>query len=127
MMGPIYHCRRSSLYVPCMQLTLETLAHLGLSVSNGYLLVLDSNVLYTPHAHSLTMFFIYTSFNILTFGGSLTWPTVSTRPPSRPAPHRCRCSMSVSMSNVGANVRCLVQYMLNSVINIVSFYLRLII
>jgi len=72
-----------------MQLTLETLALLGLGVSNEYLLVLDPNVLYTPHARSLTKLFIYTSFNTRTFGAhhldQTTEPTYSAQ---------------VSMSNV---------------------------
>jgi len=38
------------LHVPCMQLSLETLALLGFGAAKEYLLVLDPNVLYTPHA-----------------------------------------------------------------------------
>jgi len=37
-------------FVSCMQPSPETLALLGLGVFRGYLLVLDPNVLYTPHA-----------------------------------------------------------------------------
>ena len=44
-------------------LPLKTLALLGLGVSSGYLLVLDPNVLYTPHALSLIRLYIYTGFN----------------------------------------------------------------
>jgi len=60
--------------------------------------VLNPNVLYTPHALSLIRPFIYTDFNARIFGGPLMWPTISTRPPSRPSPHRCRCLMPMPMS-----------------------------
>jgi len=38
------------LHVPCMQLSWKTLVLLGFGAVREYVLVLDPNVLYTPHA-----------------------------------------------------------------------------
>ena len=38
------------IHVPCMEHSLETLTLMGLEASMEYLLVLDLDVLYTPHA-----------------------------------------------------------------------------
>jgi len=73
-------------------LPLKTLALLGLGVSSGYLLVLDPNVLYTPHALSLIKPCIYTGFNTRILRAHLRGPL------SRPD-HRA------NLLHAGADVR----------------------
>jgi len=46
----IYSTSALIIHVSCMQLSLEILTLMGLGASRVYLLVLDLNVLYTPHA-----------------------------------------------------------------------------
>ena len=41
------------IHVPCMQLSLETLTFFSIGATREYLLVLDLNVLYTPHTWTL--------------------------------------------------------------------------
>jgi len=51
--GPSVTVGALALTYHACNLPLKTLALLGIGVSSGYLLVLDPNVLYTPHALSL--------------------------------------------------------------------------
>jgi len=79
-------------------LPLKILALLGIGIFRGYLLVLDSNVLYTPHALSLIRPYIYTGFNTC-IPGPLTWPINLTWPPNWHAPHRCQCPITWALSS----------------------------
>jgi len=68
---------------PCIQLSPETLTLLDFGAVREYLLVLDPNVLYTPHAWTLPWlrYFLHLGFNSYYLWAPLTWSIIATRPP----------------------------------------------
>jgi len=77
--GPSFTVGALAFTYHACSLPLKTLALLGLGVSSGYLLMLDPNVLYTPHALSLIRPYIYTGFNTRILGAHLRIGRVSTQ------------------------------------------------
>jgi len=87
--GPFVYCRRTSLHISCMQLISKIPSALGLRCLGKYLLVLDPNVLYTPHALFRWSGLIYMNDN----------PNIYLRGPLTRPNHQA------NLLNLGADVR----------------------